>query len=110
MKRTFTLAAIAAAAAASLSPALAQETPADRTHVVSFADLDLSRKADVRRLDRRIALAVEDVCGSASSADPAGRNDVRRCRVETTARLTSERERAISSRGRPDILVAARER
>ena len=102
MKRTLILAAIAAASA----PASAEE----RRHVVSFADLDLSIAAHVRTLDRRIAIAVEEVCGTASDADPGGKNDVRRCRVETTARLTAERERAIASRGRPEILVAARER
>jgi UrcA family protein len=108
MKRTLAFAAFAAASC--FTPALAQETEGDRRHVVSFADLDLSRQADVRRLDRRIAIAVADACGAASDADPAGKNDVRRCRVETTARLTAERERAIALRGRRDLVVAARER
>ena len=108
MIRTLILAAIAAASLC--TPALAQEAPGERTQVVSFADLDLSSQADVHKLDRRIAIAVADVCGVTSDADPAGKNDVRRCRVETAARLTAERERAIASRGRTDIVVAARTR
>ncbi|HEX8213903.1 MAG TPA: UrcA family protein [Allosphingosinicella sp.] len=108
MKRTLMLAALAAAS--SITPALAQDAAGDSVQVVSFADLDLSRKADVRKLDRRIALAVSEVCGAGSNADPAGKNDIRRCRAELTAHLTAERERAIASKARPDILVAARER
>jgi UrcA family protein len=108
MKRTLAFAAIAAAS--SFTPASARDAVDDRVQVVSFADLDLSRQSDVRTLDRRIALAVAEVCGTGSDVDPAGKNDIRRCRVETTALLTAERERAIALNGRSRIVVAARER
>jgi UrcA family protein len=108
MKRPFAIAAIVAASL--LTPALAQDAPAERRQVVSIGDLDLSREAHVRKLNRRIAIAVAEVCGAASDADLAGKNDVRRCRAETTSRLTAERERAIGSKARRDIVVAVRER
>jgi UrcA family protein len=65
--------------------------------VVSYADLDLSTDAGVRKLDRRIRSAVEEACGPISSADPAGKNEVRECRAETLA----------SARAQRDIVIAA---
>ncbi len=106
--RTLALAAIAAAS--SFGPGLAQASAGERRHVVSYADLDLSKEADVRMFDRRLRFAVSEVCGTASDFDPAGKNDVRRCRSELGADLTVERQRAIASRTRTDIMVAARKR
>ncbi len=63
--------------------------------IVRTADLDLASVAGQRLLDRRLAHAVIEVCGAASAADLAGSNTVRRCRVETLARVTSERERVV---------------
>ena len=54
-------------------------------NVVSYADLDLATADGVARLDRRIAAAVATACGTASGVDLAGQNDVRRCRLETSA-------------------------
>src|SRR3546814_8242511 len=89
MNRIIILAALVAAPL--LAPALAQEAAlADQTEFVSYDDLDLGNAADVRILDRRIRPAVEAACGPESNADPAGRNEVQRCRAERSEAHTSE--------------------
>jgi UrcA family protein len=91
------LAATAAALALSASPALAQDGSAPSHIVVSYADLDLSTDDGARRLDRRIRTAVETVCGPTSDADPAGKNDVLRCRAETLAFARAQRDSALAA-------------
>src|SRR3546814_11412153 len=101
MNRIIILASLVAAPL--LAPALAQEAAlADQTEFVSYDDLDLGNAADVRILDRRIRTAVEAACGPASNADPAGRNEVRRYRAETTARVAPQRHVAIAE-ARPPV-------
>ena len=78
------------------------------TSVVKTADLNLSSEAGQRVLERRIALAVAEVCGTASDFDLAGRNEVRRCRVETRAKAASDREQRIATASRQSIEIAAR--
>ena len=90
----------------SATPALAE--PVTATSTVQTADLDLSSAKGQRALDRRLELAVEDVCGTASDADIAGKNDVRRCRVDTLAKLASERDQRIARASGEPIEVAAR--
>lgn len=104
MNRIIILAALVAAPllAPAFAPALAQEAAlADQTEFVSYDDLDLVNEADVRILDRRIRTAVEAACGPASNADPAGRNEVRHCRAETTTRVAAERDVAIAEARQP---------
>lgn len=108
MKPILLLAALAAAP--NFAPALAQAPAADRTQVVSYADLDLSRAADVRKLDRRIRAAVAEVCGTASAADPEGQNEVRRCRILTRESLSTVRQTAIASAAQPTRVALAAER
>jgi UrcA family protein len=84
------------------------EPPAIATSVVQTADLDLSSKAGQRVLDHRLTQAVKEVCGIASDADVAGKNEVRRCRVETLAGLVSERDQRIAAASSQPIKVAAR--
>lgn len=62
--------------AALTAPTLLSATPAtaQKTRTVSMAGLDLSSPADIRKLDRRIARAVEAVCGSYASIS-ANQND-----------------------------------
>ena len=77
--------------------------------VVSFADLDLSTSHDQRVLDRRLRSAAETVCGPTSSADPRGKNEVRRCRADTLAYARSQRDIAIAQASGPaEIQLAAR--
>jgi UrcA family protein len=91
----------------SATPALA-EAPFVATSVVETADLDLNSQSGQRALDRRLNQAVKEVCGIASDADVAGKNDVRRCRDETLAGLASERDQRIAAASSQPIKVAAR--
>lgn len=92
------------------TPALAQsEAPAPTRVVVSAADLDLASAAGQRALDRRLAHAVVEACGTTSTVDLAGSNDIRRCRDETSAAIAADRDRLVhlASKGR-DIVLASR--
>jgi UrcA family protein len=71
----------------STGPAFAAD-PEAPSRLVSYADLNLSSPAGMARLNRRIASAVEAVCGSyAGTVSVAEEQDITRCRTETTARL-----------------------
>lgn len=89
-----------AAAAATLvaAPAAAQHATVE-THSasVSRAGLDLSRKGDVRTLDRRLGRAAAEVCGTASQFDLVGQRKVRHCRADTVARLADDRAQLIAA-------------
>lgn len=93
--------------AAAATPALA-EAPVVATSTVQTADLDLSSVQGQRALDHRLAQAVKEVCGTASDADVAGKNQVRRCRTDTLAGLASERDERIAAASAKPIEVAAR--
>ena len=90
-------------------PALS-EPPSAVTSVVRTADLDLGRPVGQRQLDRRISIAVAEVCGTASNADLSGKNEVRRCRDETFARVSRHRDQllAAAERGGRIAVTAAR--
>ncbi len=101
---TLMLSAFAAA------PAVAQTAPSvENRIVVRTADLDLGSAAGQRTLDHRIAIAVIAACGETSVVDPAGRNEIRRCRDETSASVAANRDRLVelASRGK-EIVLAAR--
>jgi len=89
------------------TPALA-EPPVTATSIVQTADLDLSTSKGQRALDLRLARAVKEVCGTAADVDIAGKNDVRRCRVDTLANLSAERDQRIAAASGSPIEVAAR--
>ena len=97
---------IATLLAFTAAPALGE--PITVTSTVQTADLDLSNAKGRRELDRRLALAVKEVCGTASDADIEGKNDVRRCRVETSAILSGERDQRVARASSEPIEVAAR--
>jgi len=88
------------------TPALAE--PVIATSTVQTADLDLSSAKGQRALDHRLSRAVNEVCGTASDVDIAGKNEVRRCRVDTLAKLSSERDQRIARASGEPIEVAAR--
>ena len=98
---------IATLLAFTASPALA-EPPVISTSTVQTADLDLSSKAGQRALDHRLSVAAKEVCGTASDADISGKNDVRRCRVETIARVASDRDQRIAAASSQPVEVASR--
>ena len=89
------------------APALA-EAPASQTNVslVRTADLDLRSAEGQRTLDRRLAHAASEVCGTASDVDVVGKNYVRKCRDETLAKARGQRE-AIFARRNAVIAVTA---
>ncbi len=112
MRNAFTIAlasALITTAAIKAAPALA-ETPTAETNVslVRTADLDLGSRAGRRQLDRRLANAAREVCGTASDVDLAGKNDVRHCRVETLAQARGQREAFVAGRGAVIAVTAAR--
>ena len=89
------------------TPAFA-EPPSPATSIVRVADLDLASQAGQRSLDRRLSLAIAEVCGTASDADLAGQNEVRRCRVATRQRVSSELELRTASASIGSTVIAAR--
>ncbi|MFL6738364.1 MAG: UrcA family protein [Sphingomicrobium sp.] len=93
--------------ALSATPALAEQ-PVTSTSIVQTADLDLSTAKGQRALDVRLSQAAKEVCGTASDVDISGKNDVRRCRVETLANLSAERDQHIARASGEPIEVAAR--
>lgn len=98
---------IATLLAFTASPALA-EPPVIVSTAVQTADLDLSSKAGQRALDRRLTQAVIELCGTASDADPAGKNEVRKCRNESLAQVASDRDQRIAASSSQPIEVASR--
>lgn len=98
---------IATLLAFTATPALS-EPAALATSTVETADLDLSTAKGQRALDLRLGQAVKEVCGYASDADVSGKNEVRRCRSETLAKVAGERDRRIAQASNEPIEVAAR--
>jgi UrcA family protein len=88
-------------------PAVA-EPPSIASSTVQTADLDLTSAKGQQALDRRLQQAVKEVCGKSSDVDVAGKNDVRRCRAETLASLSSERDLRVARASGEPIQVAAR--
>ncbi len=95
---------LAALAAATLGqPAFAQTASAERSAVVQHSDLDLKTERGTKTLERRLWRAAVDVCGTASDADLAGKNDMRACRRETMAIASAQADIVVAgvSRGEP---------
>ena len=105
----FTLALIASAT--TITPTVAQAVePATFTSIVRTADLDLSNSDGQKKLDKRIAHAAREVCGTASDVDLEGKNAVRQCRADTIAAAASQREQllAAAKTGAPILVASAR--
>lgn len=98
------LVAAALAAVWSGAPATAQTTPAART--VAIHDLDLSRSADIAKLDRRLAAAARRVCVDTSSAVYGSYSAAKGCERATRRVVTAQRDAAVeAARG---VALAAR--
>ncbi|HEY0411732.1 MAG TPA: UrcA family protein [Allosphingosinicella sp.] len=105
MKTMLPLAAFAAVLAA--TPAFAQApSAAARPQIVHYADLDLASDAGRHRLDRRLQLAVEAACGTASDVDLRGKNLVQRCRTATGRHVAALRASLLASRGAQSTALA----
>ena len=92
-------------------PALAQTaSPEVAVSVVRTADLDLTTDAGKRQLDRRLASAAREVCGTASDFDLESKNEVRECRdlVLVNAREKGQAMIARNERVGSIAVVAAR--
>jgi UrcA family protein len=91
------------------APALA-ESPNSQTNIslVRTGDLDLRSAEGQRTLDRRLAHAAREVCGTASDVDVVGKNEVRKCRDETLAKARGQREAIFARRNAVIGVTAAR--
>lgn len=111
MTNAFQIAATAfliTAAAIKAAPALAEPVaPASNIAHVQTADLDLSSPSGQRVFDARLAHAAREVCGTASDVDLAGKNDVRKCRIDVLAKANGERDRLLAAAGRGTIITVA---
>jgi len=87
------------------APTMAEPITQQNVTIVHTSDLDLSSNAGRKELDHRLVNAAIDVCGSASTADLAGKNKVRACRADVLAKARSEGEE-LAGRGAP-VRVAA---
>ena len=76
--------------------------------LVPTSDLNLTTEAGQRQLEQRVVRAAREVCGQASDADPAGKNQIRKCRENAIARASSQGEElvAASERGKAIAIFA----
>lgn len=79
------------------TPVAAQPLDQPQSAHVGYADLDLGSPRGIAELDRRIAAAVQDYCGTASDINVKGKNDVRRCRMEAHRFAAQQREQALAA-------------
>ena len=103
-----TILAAAAVAACNLglaAPALAQVAP---SIAVSYADLDLTDNQGRSTLDRRIANAAEQLCGSYQPIELSWAAAVRTCQSETIALTQPQRDAAMGVRGEVQVSSADR--
>jgi len=109
MRRSILIAlgsAIITGVAIKAAPALAQDTAADvQVSFVRTADLDLSTDFGRRQLDKRLANAAREVCGTASDVDVEGKNEVRKCRDEVLTKARSDRDQLFSVAGRGGFIA-----
>ena len=86
---------------ASAPVTLAADVPANGAEQVtvrlSMAGYDFANPDDVARFDRRAHDAVEQLCGTASSADLAGQNEVAQCRDSASALIRNQRDIRIAA-------------
>ena len=86
---------------ASAPVTLAADAPANGTEQVrvrlSMAGYDFANPDDVARFDRRTRDVLEHLCGTASSADLAGQNDVTQCRDAASTLIRNQRDIRIAA-------------
>ena len=111
MSRTIILSLLAAVA--TLAPASLAAQPVDDSEQasirVSFADLDLGSPAGRASFDRRIARAIDVLCGQpGTNLDMA--TPVWKCRQAARASASPQRQLAVAAAQRSTIQLAARDR
>jgi UrcA family protein len=103
MRKTILFTAAFFAAAAALP---AQAETSARSQAVSTAGLDLGTPAGQARFQRRLAAAIETVCGSYAGTSAAEQQEIGRCRRDARAGVETQLAARDARHGRP-ILVAA---
>ena len=96
-----------AAASFAVAPASAAQQGDTRSIKVRYGDLDLSRTADVARLNRRIAGAVKAVCGSYDLRNLPEATNARACRKEAIAAAGPKVKLAVARANGGNRLAAA---
>lgn len=95
----------AAATAPQFQNAYSPSAPA--VHVKTH-DLDLRLASDRKRLDRRIASAIEDVCPPLAQVDKSTPSlPALRCRAEAKQRVEQQRDQALARAGAQTIRAGA---
>jgi len=97
---------VGAAAALTLAlpaPAHAAMPGSVEIATVAIADLDLATSQGQSVLKSRLQRAAADVCGEASSVDPAGRRWVKNCRAETFGKAWNRAQARLAT---PERLVS----
>jgi len=113
MKNPYAIAiasALITAGAIKAAPALAEPSSAEtRTYVsyVQTSDLNLSSEGGRRVLDRRLAQAAREVCGTPSGADLAGLNEARACRADAVARATVQSQNVLAAKRGAVVAITA---
>jgi UrcA family protein len=70
------------------------------TRRVSYSDLDLTRYADVRELDRRIETVAREACEQLAGVFPLSDSNTPDCVAEAVAGAKAQAERAIAAASR----------
>ena len=106
MRKTF----LFAAALSALVPAVPAQAQAQAvSQPVSSAGLDLGSPAGRARFQRRLAAAIEDVCGSYAGASHWEQREIGRCRATARADIETQLA-AMQSRRHRWAIVGARAR
>ena len=106
MYRKFAIAAAIALAILTGGPVTAQS---QKTRLVTYRDLDLTRPADVRKLRRRTIRAINYVCRAPSADSPLTGYEDQDCRAEVMAKVQPRMMVAIElAAQRADTKVASR--
>jgi UrcA family protein len=77
---------------------------------VRTADLNLGTDAGQRTLDQRLANAAREVCGTASDADVAGKNEAHKCRNATLAQAKGQRDAVLAAAGHGQTIAVTASR
>jgi UrcA family protein len=97
------LAAAAVSPAAAATPVAAGQEQA--SVAVSYAGLDLAKPADAARLDRRIRMAAQAVCGDNPLRDVTVSPAVQECEKEAVARARGQVGLAMRSGGGSQVVA-----
>ena len=94
--------------ASAVSPASAKDD-GDPVRVVHYSDLNLQTSRGVDQLDRRVAAAISEMCGTSENRDLGALNQEQACRTASLASVASQRTTAIAAaKGDRATLLATR--